>query len=53
MTFTATDDCGNTSKATKSFRVSDDIAPEFVESLPADTTVNCDAIPSAVSLTVV
>jgi len=51
VTFTATDNCGNTTVETKSFTVNDTTAPTFNESLPGNTTVECDAVPAAVTLT--
>ncbi|WP_456243312.1 HYR-like domain-containing protein, partial [Tenacibaculum singaporense] len=50
--FTAKDACGNTVNTTSAkFTIEDTVAPEFVEELPADTTVSCDAVPAAVILT--
>src|SRR5690606_38939989 len=41
----------NSTNCTQSIIVQDLTAPTFVEALPADTTVNCDAVPTAVTLT--
>ena len=49
--FTATDECGNASTATQTITIQDTTAPAFVEGLPADATVECDAIPAADTLT--
>lgn len=43
--WTATDDCGNTSTAEQTVIVQDLTAPTFTF-VPADATVNCEAIPS-------
>jgi len=41
----ATDNCGNTSKATQQITVQDITKPQFV-SVPADITVSCESVPS-------
>ncbi|MFK8006772.1 MAG: HYR domain-containing protein [Saprospiraceae bacterium] len=46
VTYTATDDDGNTATCTFDITVSDTEAPEFITTLPADETVECDAIPA-------
>ncbi|MFK2821338.1 hypothetical protein U0L90_14510, partial [Flavobacteriaceae sp. LMIT009] len=50
-TWTATDDCGNETSHTQTLTVQDTTAPEFVEALPADATVECDEVPEAATLT--
>ncbi|MEE3999161.1 gliding motility-associated C-terminal domain-containing protein, partial [Tenacibaculum sp. FZY0031] len=50
-TWTVQDCAGNSTSHTQVVTVEDTVAPEFVEALPADTTVSCDAIPTAVVLT--
>ncbi|WP_272152199.1 hypothetical protein, partial [Tenacibaculum aiptasiae] len=40
-----------TTTHTQTIEVEDTKAPEFVESLPADITVSCNAIPEAIILT--
>ncbi|MBA9073862.1 gliding motility-associated-like protein, partial [Flavobacterium gossypii] len=49
--WTATDLCGNTAEHIQTITVSDTQAPTFVETVPADVTVACGAIPTAVTLT--
>ena len=49
-TWTATDDCGNTSTASQVITVVDTTAPSF-DDAPASITVACDAVPSAMELT--
>src|SRR5690606_39628829 len=47
----ATDACGLTTTHTQTITVEDSTAPVFVETLPTDITVSCDAIPAAAVLT--
>ena len=47
VTLTATDECGNSTDYQFTIVVADTEAPAFVEALPADETVECDAIPAA------
>ena len=49
-TWTATDRCGNATIATQLITVQDTVAP-LIPQVPGDTTVACDAIPSAPVLT--
>ncbi|WP_159517808.1 beta strand repeat-containing protein, partial [Sunxiuqinia indica] len=49
-TWTATDDCGNSTSATQTVTVGDFEAPVLV-GLPNDTTVNCDSIPDPANVT--
>ena len=51
VTLTATDECGNSSDYQFTIVVQDTEAPVFVEALPTDETVECDAIPAPVTLT--
>jgi gliding motility-associated-like protein/uncharacterized repeat protein (TIGR01451 family) len=46
-TWTATDDCGNSSTATQVITVRDNLAPVIAE--PADLTVNCSQLPAPVT----
>ncbi|MCF2876653.1 hypothetical protein L1265_18265, partial [Tenacibaculum sp. Cn5-1] len=50
-TWTVSDCANNTTTHTQTIEVEDTKAPEFVESLPENTTVSCDAIPEAAILT--
>lgn len=50
-TWTATDCAGNTTTHTQTITVTDEVAPTFNESLPANTTVTCEDLPDAVTLT--
>ncbi len=51
VTFTATDACGNSTSTSATFTIEDTTAPSFNEALPADITVECDAVPAADTLT--
>lgn len=44
-TWTATDDCGNTSTLTQTITVQDTTRPVFIIPPPADVQVACDAVP--------
>ena len=50
FTWTAIDDCGNTSVRTFTFNFVDTTAPTF-DQLVANQTVECDAVPAALELT--
>ncbi|HQX03939.1 MAG TPA: hypothetical protein PKZ44_07460, partial [Flavobacterium sp.] len=50
-TWTFTDACNNSSAVSQIITVNDTIAPTFVEALPTDSTVQCDAVPTAATLT--
>ena len=50
-TWTATDACNNVTTHVQTITVQDTTAPTFVEALPTDSTVQCDAVPTAVTLT--
>ena len=50
-TWTATDECGLTTTHTQIIVVQDTTPPVFVEALPTDILVECDAIPTAESIT--
>ncbi|HIC30343.1 MAG TPA: hypothetical protein EYO76_00340, partial [Flavobacteriaceae bacterium] len=51
VTYTATDACGNETTHTSTLTIEDTTAPTFNEALPADITVECDAVPTAETLT--
>ncbi len=50
-TWTATDDAGNNSSCDQIITLEDTTDPAFVEECPADVTVECDAVPTAPTLT--
>ncbi len=50
-TYRATDDCGNWAECTQTITVHDTQAPTFDQACPTDVTVECDAIPTAPTLT--
>ncbi|MBO9154295.1 MULTISPECIES: gliding motility-associated C-terminal domain-containing protein [Chitinophaga] len=45
-TWTATDECGNSTTIQQVLTVADRTAPVFTTTVPADVTVDCDAIPA-------
>lgn len=49
-TWTATDPCGLTATAAQTINIVDKTAPVFTTAKPADVTVNCDAIPAAITM---
>ena len=51
VTITATDACGNSTNTQFTITVQDEVAPEFVEALPADLTAACGDVPAAPMLT--
>jgi gliding motility-associated-like protein len=52
-TWTATDLCGLQTTYTQTVKVQDTKAPTFVETLPVNTSVECNAIPTAPTLTAI
>ena len=53
VTLIATDACGNSATAQFTISIYDNVAPEFTSALPADTTVSCDEVPAAATLSAV
>ena len=47
VTFTATDDCGNSATTSATFTIQDTTAPTFSSTLPSNITVECDEVPIA------
>ncbi|PKP17348.1 MAG: hypothetical protein CVU07_04345, partial [Bacteroidetes bacterium HGW-Bacteroidetes-23] len=52
-TWTFVDDCGNATPISQTITVNDTVAPTFVEELPGDITVECDAVPAQITLTAI
>ena len=50
-TWSLADACGNTTMFNQTITVQDTTAPVFNEALPPDTTTECDAVPTAETLT--
>ncbi|EPR73697.1 putative internalin [Winogradskyella psychrotolerans RS-3] len=50
-TWSLTDDCDNATTFVQTITVQDTTAPSFNETLPADLDVECDAVPTAETLT--
>ena len=51
VTYTVTDDCDNSAFLNVTITFTDTTAPIFNEQLPQDTTVECDNVPTAITLT--
>ncbi len=47
VTYTLMDECGNSTTATGTFTIEDTTNPSWDTSMPADITVECDAVPAA------
>ncbi|MBK7342092.1 MAG: hypothetical protein IPJ06_02595 [Saprospiraceae bacterium] len=47
VTYTLTDECNNSTTATGTFTVEDTTNPTWDSAMPADMTVECDAVPAA------
>ncbi|UPT70911.1 MAG: gliding motility-associated C-terminal domain-containing protein [Flavobacterium sp. JAD_PAG50586_2] len=50
-TWTFVDACGNSSSATQTISVNDNVAPTFDQAAPANTTASCDNVPAPAVLT--
>ena len=51
VTFTVTDNCENSSSTTATFTIEDKTEPTWDQTMPADTTVECDEVPTAPTVT--
>ena len=47
VTYTLTDECGNSTSTTGAFTIEDTTDPSWDSAMPADVTVECDAVPDA------
>jgi uncharacterized repeat protein (TIGR01451 family) len=50
-TYRATDDCGNYADSVQIFFIQDSTDPAFTSQCPADTSVECDQVPAAATMT--
>ncbi|NJM81037.1 MAG: gliding motility-associated C-terminal domain-containing protein, partial [Flavobacterium sp.] len=49
--WTLSDECGNTTSHSQTITVQDTTAPTFVQTIPANVTVECNAIPAPATIT--